>query len=77
MKKVSSKEAVLKKESKPQQESQQEVKVLKLNVQDAQNFIAIMGVILVNYKETLKSLETHFVDMIKRNNETNTEQPVK
>jgi len=41
---------------------------LKLSENDANSFLQIMGIILVN-DDRLKPLESHFIQIIKRNNE--------
>ena len=52
---------------------QEESVVLSLPLDEANNYIAIIGVIMVG-DDRMKSLQTHFIDMIKRHNEENTKQ---
>jgi hypothetical protein len=51
-----------------------EVKVLQIPADEAQNYLSIIGLMLVG-DDRLKPLSQHFIDMIKRNNEGINEQP--
>jgi len=56
-----------------EKEVKTEEKSLTMTVQDVNQFISIMDVILVG-DDRLKPLRTHFVEILKRNNENNKEQ---
>ncbi len=60
-------------EVKKEQEVKPEEQVLTLKVEDANQFVAILDVVLVG-DDRLKPLKTHFVEILKRNNEKATEQ---
>ena len=47
--------------------------VLKLKLKDAEQFLALVDVILVE-DDRAKPIKTHFIELIKRNNENNQEQ---
>lgn len=61
------------KEVQKEQEVKTEEQVLTLKVEDANQFAAILDVILVG-DDRLKPIKTHFVEILKRNNEKATEQ---
>lgn len=51
-------------------------KVFKLPVVDVNNFLSILDIVLIG-DDRLKSLQRNFIEMIKRNDEDNSEQPIK
>lgn len=64
----------LKPEPKDQPQPQPEVQALKLTPQDANSYIQILDIVLIG-DDRLAPLKTHFIEMIKQNNENNPQQP--
>ena len=58
----------------PVVQEKQEAPVLKLPADEANAYLQVLGIILVG-DDRLKSVQTHFVDMLKRHNEELKEQP--